>query len=289
VIEYLKLENVADERGEEPAKVARTLVRLGCNLYLHFGPSRDSRSGVSFYPEHPTERMEHNIGSGDKQLTKDSQEAVIKRLGRGDTTTEGLTVLDVSPNEVSQKLVLSCDEIVELDPKQEILKFQIELMEQDDSVCVVVHPDDVSNLPPPSQIGDGVSETAGGASTNNKFNIFQKNKIYKKKTNPEIHKIFWRTYIFLREEFDHAPKYKEIWQAIYDDVENSDMEDSLAVRREFDPNEIIEKIDSIGMPKTTKLFWIDATAGGEISSQGNYSLSSLPSLINKLKKDPLKI
>ena len=143
--------------------------------------------------------------------------------------------------------------------------------------------------PPPSQIGDGVSETAGGASTNNKFNIFQKNKIYKKKTNPEIHKIFWRTYIFLREEFDHAPKYKEIWQAIYDDVENSDMEDSLAVRREFDPNEIIEKIDSIGMPKTTKLFWIDATAGGEISSQGNYSLSSLPSLINKLKKDPPKI
>tara|TARA_B100000745_G_C19985668_1_gene334060 strand:+ start:285 stop:488 length:204 start_codon:yes stop_codon:yes gene_type:complete len=67
------------------------------------------------------------------------------------------------------------------------------------------------------------------------------------------------------------------------------MEDSLAVRREFDPNEIIEKIDSIGMPKTTKLFWIDATAGGEISSQGNYSLSSLPSLINKLKKDPPKI
>lgn len=149
MIEYLKLENVADERGEEPAKVARTLVRLGYDLYLRFGPSRDSRSGVSFYPEHPTERMEHNIGSGDKQLTKDSQEAVIKRLGRGDTTTEGLTVLDVSPNEVSQKLVLSCDEIVELDPKPEVLKFQIELMEQDDSVCVVVIPDDVAKLPPP--------------------------------------------------------------------------------------------------------------------------------------------
>ena len=283
MIEYLKLENVADERGEEPAKVARTLVRLGYDLYLRFGPSRDSRSGVSFYPEHPTERMEHNIGSGDKQLTKDSQEAVIKRLGRGDTTTEGLTVLDVSPNEVSQKLVLSCDEIVELDPKPEVLKFQIELMEQDDSVCVVVIPDDVAKLPPPSQMGDGVSETEGEASTKNNFKIFQK------KTNPEIHKIFWRTYIFLQEEFDHAPKYKEIWQAIYDDVENSDMEDSLAVRREFDPNEIIEKIDSIGMPKTTKLFWIVATASGETSSQGDYSLFSLPSLINKLKKDPPKI
>ena len=54
---YVILENVADERGEPAAKVARTLVRLGCKLYLHFGPSRNSRSGVSFYPEHPTERM----------------------------------------------------------------------------------------------------------------------------------------------------------------------------------------------------------------------------------------
>ena len=148
---YVILENLADERGESAAKVARTLLRLGCDLYLRFGPSRNSRSGVSFYPEHPTERMEHNIGSGDKQLTKDSQEAVIKRLGRGDTTTEGLTVLDVSPNEVSQKLVLSCDEVVELDPKPEVLKFQIELMEQDDSICVVVNSDDVAKLPPPSK------------------------------------------------------------------------------------------------------------------------------------------
>ena len=154
MIEYLKLENVAEERGEEPAKVARTLVRLGCDLYLHFGPSRKSRSGVSFYPEHPTVQMEHNIGPGDHPLTKDSQEAVIKRLDRGDTSTSGLTVIEVSPNEVSQKLVLSCDEIVELDPKPEVLKFQIELMEQDDSVCVVVIPDDVAKLPPPFEISD---------------------------------------------------------------------------------------------------------------------------------------
>ena len=93
MIEYLKLENVADERGEEPAKVARTLVRLGCDLYLHFGPWRESRSGVSFYPEHPTEWMVHNIDPGDHPLTKDSQEAVIKRLGRGDTSTLGLLVI----------------------------------------------------------------------------------------------------------------------------------------------------------------------------------------------------
>jgi hypothetical protein len=123
VIEYLKLENVADERGEEPAKVARTLVRLGCNLYLHFGPSRDSRSGVSFYPEHPTERMEHNIGSGDKQLTKDSQEVVIKRLGRGDFTTLGLFVW----------IYTKVDSSI-------TVPYQIELTKKDESICVVVAP-----------------------------------------------------------------------------------------------------------------------------------------------------
>ncbi len=47
---YVILENVADERGESAAKVARTLVRLGCDLYLRFAPSRKPRSGVSFFP-----------------------------------------------------------------------------------------------------------------------------------------------------------------------------------------------------------------------------------------------
>ena len=95
MIEYLKLENVADERGEEPAKVARTLLRIGCDLYLRFGSSRESRSGVSFFPDHPAEQMEHNIGPGNHPLTKDSQEALIASLGRvGETSTKGLMILD---------------------------------------------------------------------------------------------------------------------------------------------------------------------------------------------------
>ena len=133
MIEYLKLENVADERGEEPAKVARTLLRIGCDLYLRFGSSRESRSGVSFFPDHPAEQMEHNIGPGNHPLTKDSQEVVIKRLGRSDTTTEGLLVW----------IYTKVDSSI-------TVPYQIELMEQDDSVCVVVHPDDVTKLTPPS-------------------------------------------------------------------------------------------------------------------------------------------
>jgi len=129
---YVILENVADERGEPAAKVARTLVRLGCDLYLRFGPSREPRTGVNFFPEHPTGGMEHNIGPGDHPLTKDSQEVVIKRLGRGDFTTLGLFVW----------IYTKVDSSI-------TVPYQIELTKKDESICVVVAPDDVAKLPPP--------------------------------------------------------------------------------------------------------------------------------------------
>ena len=38
------LEDVADERGETPAKVGRSLVRKGCDLYLHLDESKELRT-----------------------------------------------------------------------------------------------------------------------------------------------------------------------------------------------------------------------------------------------------
>ena len=130
---YVILENVADERGEPAAKVARTLVRLGCDLYLRFGPSREPYIGENFFPEHPTVEMKYKIDPGDYTLTKESQEVVIKRLGRGDFTTLGLLVW----------IYTKVDSSI-------TVPYQIELTKKDDSVCVVVNPDDVEKLPPPS-------------------------------------------------------------------------------------------------------------------------------------------
>ena len=149
---YVKLLDVADERGESPAKVARILVRQGCDLYLHFGESREYRVGVSFYPDHPTLSMEHNIGTGIHKLTKDSQEAVIKRLGRKDTPTKGLMVL-VYWN---------------LDATEQV-EYQIELMEEDESVCVVFDSDDLKFLPPLPAYQDGA---VTGSPTVRKNNFF---------------------------------------------------------------------------------------------------------------------
>ncbi len=130
---YVILENVADERGEPAAKVARTLVRFGCDLYLRFGPSREPYIGENFFPEHPTVEMKYKIEPGDYTLTKESQEVVIKRLGRGDFTTLGLLVW----------IYTKVDSSI-------TVPYQIELTETDESICVVVDPEDVSNLPPPS-------------------------------------------------------------------------------------------------------------------------------------------
>ncbi len=128
---FVILENVADERGESSAKVARTLVRLGCDLYLRFGPSREPYIGENFFPEHPTVVMEHQIDPGDYTLTKDSQEAIIKRLGRGDTSTLGLSVWIFTKIDSSNTA-----------------PYQIELTETDESICVVVDPEDIQKLPP---------------------------------------------------------------------------------------------------------------------------------------------
>jgi len=195
VIEYLKLENVADERGEEPAKVARTLLRIGCDLYLHFGPSRKSRSGVSFYPEHPTVQMEHNIGPGDHPLTKDSQEVVIKRLGRGDFTTLGLLVW----------IYTKVDSSI-------TVPYQIELMAKDKSVCVVVDPDDVAKLPPPSKYQTAPVSMYPASPENKIFENFEGKNSSKRKGEKEDHTlIIWEAMQSLDNDLKKEAKPTMIW------------------------------------------------------------------------------
>ena len=193
--DYVLLEDVADERGESPAKVARTLLRLGCDLYLHFGPSRKSRSGVSFYPEHPTVQMEHNIGPGDHPLTKDSQEVVIKRLGRGDFTTLGLLVW----------IYTKVDSSI-------TVPYQIELMAKDESVCVVVDPDDVAKLPPPSKYQTAPVSMYPAPPENKNFENFEGKNSGKRKGEKEDHTlIIWEAMQSLDNDLKKEAKPTMIW------------------------------------------------------------------------------
>ena len=59
-------------------------------------------------------------------------------------------------------------------------------------------------------------------------------------------------------------------------------------KRKHDPHDHIEVIDPVNVPDP-KLQWIISGSDSRISNQGTYSLSSLPPLLSKLKKNPPKI
>jgi len=266
---FVILENVADERGESSAKVARTLVRLGCDLYLHLDESKGLRTCEVQYEVLGEGWSETNIVTpGYFPLLPESTTEAIKRISNNNFSIEGLIFVNKFEDGKT---------------------FKLKFIKDDSSVSIVAKNSDVHLLPPPSKYQTAPASMSPTQPEKNNFQNSENNYHKNRKSNPEIHKIFWRAFNFLLEKYNREPEYKEVWQVIFDDVENSDIKDSLAERREFDPSEIIEKIDPIGMTNTTKLFWLVATAGGEISSQGYYSLSSLPSLINKLKKNPPKI
>ena len=247
--EYLKLENVADERGEEPAKVARTLVRLGCDLYLHFGPWRESRSGVSFYPEHPNEWMVHNIGPGDHPLTKDSQEVVIKRLGRGDFTTLGLLVW----------IYTKVDSSI-------TVPYQIELMAKDESVCVVVDPDDVEKLPPPSKYQTAPVSMYPAPPGNKNFENFDGKNSGKRKGEKEDHTlIIWEAMQSLDNDLKKEAKPTMIWNYLRKNI------------NKYNTNGVIISISHDVM----KYFESNAT-------EGHLTKESFRKAIKRLRENPPK-
>ena len=113
------------------------------------------------------------------------------------------------------------------------------------------------------------------------------------KSNPELHKIFWRAFVHLRDkdEFPVEPQYKQVWETVYNELRAEDrLRDNKIFprKRKLDPHDHIEVIDPVNVPDP-KLQWIISGSDSRISNQGTYSLSSLPPLLSKLKKNPPKI
>ena len=141
MIDYLNLEDVAVQRGEKSDLLARKLVANGCYLYLWFDNNRKHKA-MMLFPGVSKKEMDYEIDQGTYPLTQGSREALIKILNRGENTTEGLEILIESD-----------------DGFKGFVTYQVRLTEEDDSVCVVVNPDDVAKLPPPKTIeGAAVKE-----------------------------------------------------------------------------------------------------------------------------------
>jgi hypothetical protein len=249
--EFLNIEDVADDRGEESAKVARMLTRKECKLYLHLGRSEDPILCMTEYRNEKGNYSIYQIKKGVYPMTLKAQNKYVKRISVNNFDLTGLDFIAGEDNRLRYLHV------------------------EDRTVKVVAKKSDIDLLPKLTVVSKKV--------------VRSKATVRRGKTNPELHKIFWRAFVFLRDEDGLEPQYKQVWQVIYDDVAKSTKNETLAEHRQFDPKEHIETIDPVGLTQTTKLCWLIATAGGEVSDQGSYILHSLPKLLNRLKNSPPQI
>ena len=85
--------------------------------------------------------------------------------------------------------------------------------------------------------------------------------------------------------------HKQVWETVYNELRAEDRlrdNEKIPRKRKHDPHDHIEVIDPVNVPDP-KLQWIISGSDSRISNQGTYSLSSLPPLLSKLKKNPPKI
>ena len=249
--EFLNIDDVADDRGEESAKVARMLTRKECKLYLDLRESEDPILCRTRYLNEKGNLSIYQVRRGVYPMTLEAQHKYVRSISGNNFDLTELHFISGDDNRL------------------------IYLHAEDRTVKVVVKKSDIDLLPKLTVVSKKVSTSKATGR--------------KGKTNPELHKIFWRAFVFLRDEDGLEPQYKQVWQVIYDDVAKSTKNETLAEHRQFDPKEHIETIDPVGLTQTTKLCWLIATAGGEVSDQGSYILHSLPKLLNRLKNSPPQI
>ena len=145
MIEYLNLEDVAVQRGEKIFKVARLLTKNECKLFLHFGEDNELLLCIT---DKMIEGSHHlfQVKKGAYPMTLKSQHECVQRLSSSNFDLSGLSFMVV---------------------KDEIRLKSVD--DEDRTVCVVVHPDDVSKLPPHLTQIDGALEAGNKTASKRKF------------------------------------------------------------------------------------------------------------------------
>ena len=129
--DYVLLEDVADERGESPAKVGRFLFRSKCDLYLHLDESKELRTcEVKYEPLGELWTETNIVTPGHYRLLPESATEAIKRIGSVNFSIEGLIFV-----------------IKYEDGKT----FNLRFGKDDSSVSIVAKKIDIDSLPPPSK------------------------------------------------------------------------------------------------------------------------------------------
>ena len=142
---YLNLEEVALQRGEVIFNVARLLTKNGSKLFLEF---RGDNEFILCITDKMIEGCHHlfEVKQGTYPMTLKSQHECVQRLSSSNFDLSGLSFMVV---------------------KDEIRLKSVD--DEDRTVCVVVHPDDVSKLPPHLTQIDGALEAGNKTASKRKF------------------------------------------------------------------------------------------------------------------------
>ena len=189
---YVILENVADERGESAAKVARTLFRLGCDLYLHLDESKGLRTCEVKYEVLGEGWAETKIVTpGYFPLLPESTTETIKRIGSNNFSIEGLIFVNKFEDGKT---------------------FNLRFGKDDSSVSIVAKKSDIDLLPPPSKYQTAPVSMYPAPPGNNNFENFDGKNSGKRKGEKEDHTlIIWEAMQSLDNDLKKEAKPTMIW------------------------------------------------------------------------------
>ena len=248
MIDYLNLEDVAVQRGEKSDLLARKLVANGSYLYLWFDNNRIHKA-MMLFPGVSKKEMDYEFDQGTYPLTQGSREALIKILNRGEKTTEGLEILIESD-----------------DGFKGLVTYQVRLTEEDKNVCVVVDPDDVAKLPPPSKYQTAPVSMYPASPENKIFENFEGKNSSKRKGEKEDHTlIIWEAMQSLDNDLKKEAKPTMIWNYLRKNI------------NKYNTNGVIISISHDVM----KYFKSNAT-------EGHLTKESFRKAIKRLRENPPK-
>ena len=185
---YLNLEEVSLKRGETPFKVARMLTRKECKLFLDF---REDNELLLCITEKMIEGNYHlfQVKKGTYPMSLKSQHECVRRLSNTNFDLSGLSFM-VGKDEIRLRSV----------------------DDEDRSVCVVVHPDDVAKLPPPSKYQTAPVSMYPASPENKIFENFEGKNSSKRKGEKEDHTlIIWEAMQSLDNDLKKEAKPTMIW------------------------------------------------------------------------------
>lgn len=245
IVEFIDLNDAAEELELSAFLLAKGLKKSGCGLYLRFD-SESIRMGELVFEQHPSHNWDYRIEPRKiYELTAESFRRTIRMLDKNKLCFEGL------------RIKIEADDLL----------FNVKIKKEDEGMHLVLLKEDFEKHSDSLQhLGRIQTKQKDGKSR------------VSRNSHPLVAKLFWRTRnALISDNRDHT--YKDIWDAIYEEWDET--EQKSIIRKELDSDDIIERIDSSSLGIDARMYWYYIRGNCE----GSFKLGSLSALISKTKNN----